>query len=303
MSPPIVVDYQRDGRTVKGLVNVARDGYLWQLERTKDKINFVAGQPYVRQNVFKSLDPKTGRPEVDEARKPGTNKTAEFCPSLWGGKDWPPAAYSPQTRMLYIPANDNLCTELTGEVPKYVQGERFMGVAKSVMKMVAGADHIGELQAWDLDTGKKVWTTNLPSFNWGPVLATGGGLLFAGGTNDRLFRAFDAKTGKILWEFPTGSGRGRGTGLVSGRRQAIHRGAVRLGRRPRENAGADELDLPRPISGGSPRRHGLGVRGEVAVAVPRIPAPQALPPGFDPGDLSFSQNIRAGDGLPRQARQ
>ena len=78
-----------------------------------------------------------------------------------------------------------------------------MGVAKNVMKMVAGADHIGELQAWDLDTGKKVWTTNLPSFNWGPVLATGGGLLFAGGTNDRMFRAFDAKTGKILWEFPT----------------------------------------------------------------------------------------------------
>ena len=206
VSPPLVLDYQRGGRTVKGLVNVARDGYLWQLERTNDKINFIAGQPYVRQNVFKGLDPKTGRPDIDEARKPGTNKTAEFCPSLWGGKDWPPVAYSPQTRLLYIPANDNLCTELTGEAPKYVQGERFMGVAKNVMKMVAGADHIGELQAWDLDSGKKVWTTNLPSFNWGAVLATGGGLLFAGGTNDRKFRAFDAKTGQILWEFPTGSG-------------------------------------------------------------------------------------------------
>ena len=81
-----------------------------------------------------------------------------------------------------------------------------MGVAKNVMKMVAGADHIGELQAWNVDTGKKVWTTNLPSFNWGPVLATGGDVLFAGGTNDRMFRAFDAKTGKILWEFPTISG-------------------------------------------------------------------------------------------------
>ncbi|TMH47402.1 MAG: hypothetical protein E6H59_03650, partial [Betaproteobacteria bacterium] len=143
---------------------------------------------------------------VDETRKPGTGKTAEFCPSLWGGKNWPPAAYSPQTRLLYIPANDNLCTQLTGEAPKYVQGERFMGVAKNVLKMVAGADHIGELQAWNLDTGKKVWTTNMPSFNWGPVLATGGGLLFAGGTNDRMFRAFDARTGKVLWEFPTGSG-------------------------------------------------------------------------------------------------
>ena len=41
---------------------------------------------------------------------------------------------------------------------------------------------------------------------WGPVLATGGGVLFAGGTNDRFFRAFDASNGKTLWEFRTGSG-------------------------------------------------------------------------------------------------
>jgi alcohol dehydrogenase (cytochrome c) len=206
VSPPIVVDYQRDGKTVKGLINVSRSGYIWHLERTAGKINFVAGQPFVRQNVFKSLDPKTGRPDVDPDRKPGTGKSAEFCPSLWGGKDWPPVAFSPQTRLMYIPANENLCQELMGETPKYVVGERFMGVAKSVMKMVAGADHIGELQAWNVDTGMKVWTTNLPSFNWGPVLATGADVLFAGGTNDRMFRAFDAKSGKILWEFPTVSG-------------------------------------------------------------------------------------------------
>jgi hypothetical protein len=37
-----------------------------------------------------------------------------------------------------------------------------MGVAKNVMKIVAGADHIGELQAWDIDSGKKAWTTNMP---------------------------------------------------------------------------------------------------------------------------------------------
>jgi alcohol dehydrogenase (cytochrome c) len=207
VSPPILVDYKHDGRTVKGLVDVARNGYLWMLERTNDKINFVAGQPFVLQNVFKSLDPKTGRPDVDPARKPGTNKAAQFCPGLWGGKDWPPVAYSPKTRLLYIPANENLCSELTGAPdPKYTPGERYVGVAKNVLTMVAGADHFGELQAWDLDSGKRVWTTKLPSQNWGPVLATGGGVLFAGGTNDRMFRAFDAESGKILWEYPTASG-------------------------------------------------------------------------------------------------
>jgi alcohol dehydrogenase (cytochrome c) len=42
--------------------------------------------------------------------------------------------------------------------------------------------------------------------NWGPLLTTGGNLVFGGGTNDRKFRAFDAKTGKVLWEFAANSG-------------------------------------------------------------------------------------------------
>jgi alcohol dehydrogenase (cytochrome c) len=58
-----------------------------------------------------------------------------------------------------------------------------------------------------VDTGKRVWTHNFASSsNWGPTLATGGGLVFSGGTQDRLFRAFDASTGALLWEFPTSSG-------------------------------------------------------------------------------------------------
>jgi alcohol dehydrogenase (cytochrome c) len=206
VSPPILVDYNFNGRSVKGLVDVARDGYLWQLERTTGKINFIAAQNFVQHNVFKGVEPGTGRPIVDPAHKPGINKLTTFCPSLWGGKDWPPAAYSPKTRLLYIPANENLCTELNAEVIKYTPGERYTGVSSNVLKIRAGADHIGEVQAWNLDTGKKVWTTNLPSENWGPVLVTGGDLVFGGGTADRLFRAFDAKTGQILWEYPTISG-------------------------------------------------------------------------------------------------
>jgi len=76
---------------------------------------------------------------------------------------------------------------------------RFCGYAK--------ADHIGEVQAWNVDTGKPVWThTYANSANYAGMLATGGGVVFIGGTNDRLFHAFDASTGKLLWEFPTNSG-------------------------------------------------------------------------------------------------
>jgi alcohol dehydrogenase (cytochrome c) len=206
VNPPILVDYQHGGKTVKGLVYVARDGYLWMLERTADKINFIDGKPFVKQNVFLRLDPETGRPDVDPARQPGTDKKADFCPSLWGGKDWPPVAYSPKTRLLYIPANDNLCTTMTGQKVTYTPGERYTG-GVATFSLAPGADHIGELQAWDLDTGQKMWSHPFAdSPLWGPVLATGGGVLFAGGTNDRYFRAFDAANGKILWEFRTGSG-------------------------------------------------------------------------------------------------
>src|SRR5215212_9394983 len=52
VSPPILVDYRRGGRTIKGLINVSRSGFLWFLERTKDKINFIDGKPFVRQNVY-----------------------------------------------------------------------------------------------------------------------------------------------------------------------------------------------------------------------------------------------------------
>jgi alcohol dehydrogenase (cytochrome c) len=206
VSPPILIDYTRGGRTITGLVNVARNGYLWFLERTAGPIRFVDGRPYVSQNVFRGLDPKTGRPDVDPARKPGTGRTTEFCPSLWGGKNWPPAAFSPRTRMLYIPANENLCQRITGERVAYRPGQRYVGATYSLL-MAPGATHVGEVQAWNVDTGRRVWThTYASSPNWGPMLATGGGLVFTGGTNDRKFHAFDAATGKLLWEFPTSSG-------------------------------------------------------------------------------------------------
>jgi alcohol dehydrogenase (cytochrome c) len=206
VSPPILIDYTRNGRAVTGLVNVARNGYLWFLERSDGPIRFVHGKPFVRQTAFRSLDPVTGRPDVDPARKPGTGKTADFCPSHWGGKNWPPAAFSPQTRLLYIPANENLCGTLVGRPAKYTPGSAYTG-ATSTLVIADGADHIGEVQAWHVDTGQRVWTHSFPnSANWGPMLATGGGLVFSGGTNDRLFRAFDATSGKVLWEFPTNSG-------------------------------------------------------------------------------------------------
>ena len=66
VSPPILIDFRRGGRTIKGLVNFGRNGYLYFLERTSNAIKFVEGKPYVKQNVFK---PRS------EARSPYIDRT------------------------------------------------------------------------------------------------------------------------------------------------------------------------------------------------------------------------------------
>ena len=77
VSPPLLIDYKRQNRTVKGLVNPARNGYLWFLERTDGPIKFVGAQPFVQQNVFNSIDPKTGRPEVDPEAKTANRRDGD----------------------------------------------------------------------------------------------------------------------------------------------------------------------------------------------------------------------------------
>ncbi len=202
---PLLIDIERDGRTIPALVHPGRNGYLWLLERQADGIRFVDAHRYVYQNAFTAIDRQTGRPSYDLEHTPGTGRPAVFCPSLSGGKNWPPAAFNPNTRLLYIPANENLCTSMEGREVEYTPGRAFTG-ARSELRLRDGADHIGELQAWNLDTGEQVWSREFASQNWGPVLTTGGGLVLAGGTNDRFFRAFDAATGDQLWEIRTNSG-------------------------------------------------------------------------------------------------
>ena len=210
MNAPMLVDFQKDGATTKGLLKPARNGDLYWLKRTADgSISYLNSQPYVPQNVFKSIDPKTGRPEVDLAHKPGTGKAAQFCPGLWGGKDWPYEAYNPKTGLVYIPANENHCNNLEGKVEERIPGQWWTGVAIPDFHFTVDtkAGFFGQILAYDVNTGKRAWR-NLysSSMMWGSLLTTAGGVVFGGGTNDRMFRAYDAKTGEQLWQFRTNSG-------------------------------------------------------------------------------------------------
>jgi len=209
VSAPMLIDVERDGRTIKSLVHPARNGYFWLLERKPASIDFIDAWPYVYQDVFTRIDSETGRPEYDPAKRPAIGKSATFCPSHWGGKNWPPAAYNPRTELVYVPVNENVCVTMEGRADTYRPGQRFMGVSSRRNRGISmrdGATTVGGLQAWNVATGEKVWSQSFESPNWGPVLTTAGGLVFMGGTSDRLFRAFDATTGEVLWSQRTNSG-------------------------------------------------------------------------------------------------
>jgi alcohol dehydrogenase (cytochrome c) len=204
VSAPFLLDVTYDGQDVRAALNVARNGFIYLLDRTDGRLDFVDAVPYVYNNVYLGFE-EDGRPIYDPERVPGLGRVTEFCPSLWGGKDWPPAAYNPMTGMIYIPANENHCGAIEGLAVEYVPGSSYTG-ARTQFWITEGATHIGELQAWNVNTMERAWTVEFESHNWGPVLTTAGNLVFMGGTNDRYFRAFHAETGDLLWEHRTNSG-------------------------------------------------------------------------------------------------
>lgn len=210
MNAPTLVDFNRDGKSTPGLITAQRNGRLYWLDRDANgKISYRHSEGFVFNNAFKNIDPNTGRPSYNEEHKPSTGVRKSFCPSLWGGKDWQYEAYNPKTGMLYVPYNDNLCMNFKGIVQKYVPGQWSAGaeIADLNVELKEGWDHIGGIQAWNVDSGKMSWRVKYPkSWNWGSIMSTATGVLFAGGTNDKKFHAYDATSGELLWEFPTPSG-------------------------------------------------------------------------------------------------
>ena len=140
---PMLIDVEKGGQTIKSLVHPGRDAIFWVLERNPDKIRFVSGWPFVTTNVWKGVDPETGKLIVDPDHKPVLGKRIDFCPSLWGGKDWPSAAYSPKTKLVYVPAQENFCGGFTGKKEPLVPGKLWLGTPPEDigLTIAPGSDH------------------------------------------------------------------------------------------------------------------------------------------------------------------
>jgi len=83
---------------------------------------------------------------------------------------------------------------------EYEPGKNFLGGGE---RALAGDEAAGAIRALDVTTGQRRWDFRQHSPPWAGVMATAGGLVFAGSGEGNFF-ALDADTGAPLWQFQTG---------------------------------------------------------------------------------------------------
>jgi alcohol dehydrogenase (cytochrome c) len=198
----------KDGRILGGKAD--RNGFFFVVDAKTGKL--VNAFPFVKKITWaKEIDLKTGRPVYVDDNRPGNPaKSADgkkgtvvfAAPSFLGGKNQQPMAYSPDTGYFYVPANE-WGMDIWNEPVAYKKGAAFLGAGFTIKAI--NDDYIGAMRAIDPASGKIVWEQKNNAPLWGGAMTTKGGLVFYGLPEGEL-RAVDAKSGKELWSFNTGTG-------------------------------------------------------------------------------------------------
>jgi lanthanide-dependent methanol dehydrogenase len=196
----ILLDLTIQGRARKVLAHPDRNGRMYLLDRATGEV--LSAEAFANQNTSESVDLKTGKIKYVASKATGFKTVRDICPAAPGGKDWQPSSFSPTTGLIYIPHN-NLCMEYEGVQANYIAGTPFVGAN---VRMYAGpGGHRGELSAWDPVAAKAVWTVKERFPAWSGTVVTAGDVVFYG-TMDGWFKALNARTGALLWQFKVGSG-------------------------------------------------------------------------------------------------
>ena len=207
----ILTDQEMGGQARKLLTYFDRNGLGYTLDRVTGEL-LVAEKFDPKVNWTSGVDmnkssPTYGRPKVLDqysTEKGGEDVNAKgICPAALGTKDEQPAAYSPDTQLFYVPTN-HVCMDYEPFKVSYTAGQPYVGATLS-MYPPPGETHMGNFIAWDNKTGKIVWSNKEQFSVWSGALATAGGVVFYG-TLEGYLKAVDAKTGKELYKFKTGSG-------------------------------------------------------------------------------------------------
>ncbi|WP_298830354.1 PQQ-dependent dehydrogenase, methanol/ethanol family [uncultured Piscinibacter sp.] len=204
----VLAELPINGKSTKVLMQANRNGFFYVLDRTNGKL--ISGTQFARKvNWASGIDKASGRP-IDTPMTAMVRQTEEMkdfievWPSAFGGKNWMPMSYDPARRLVFLNSID------LGMKVKYVKQERpggpnwYLGLELGGFVDPSDGSR-GALVAWDPVAGKAVWTVRNKSPFWAGVLSTASGVVFTGAQNGQ-FMAYDAKTGKKLWSFQTGSG-------------------------------------------------------------------------------------------------
>jgi alcohol dehydrogenase (cytochrome c) len=200
----INADIEVNGKPRKVLMQLNRNAFLYVLDRTNGQL--ISAKPFEKVNWATHIDMETGRPvETDVGRRLRNLETVEMWPSTRGGKNWPHAAYNPETGLLYANTVHRAGIYRHLETKPYKSGQRYQFIENKPVPPEPGAA-IAHVDAIEPLSAKHRWRAPIYDHpHWSAILATGGGLLFTGKTTGE-FIAIDVDTGKTVWQFQTGSG-------------------------------------------------------------------------------------------------
>jgi len=193
---PILADVEIGGATRKAIYLLGKPGILWAFDR-QTGTHLWNRQLVAFQNIYSSIDPKTGAISMNEElipKKVGDAPTV--CPGMRGGKLLQTKAFNPRTNILYNPVS-NACT--VNKVVPLEDSDSGLDY-NQIVHMQGSGEKVGRLAAVSASTGEVLWTYDQRAA-MGSAMTTAGGLVFAGDFY-RYFRAFDAENGKVLWEIP-----------------------------------------------------------------------------------------------------